>query len=141
MPLQREVQKKDDEARQARQWLDQAQGQLQNTQTALNTKEKECLTLEEKVVSEKATAVNLQVCTSQVPGPTQPAEEAFRSFSGLFALSNPQQATNLRPSCFPEELGSDTSLPVRRLPNVNSVTLMKLQRATEPEHIPVACKA
>ena len=43
--LQGELSSKDDTVKELRRWLDQAQGQLQNTQTALHEREAECKTL------------------------------------------------------------------------------------------------
>lgn len=43
--MQGELSSKDDTVKELRRWLDQAQGQLQNTQTALHEREAECKTL------------------------------------------------------------------------------------------------
>ena len=43
--MQGELGSKDDTVKELRRWLDQAQGQLQNTQTALHEREAECKTL------------------------------------------------------------------------------------------------
>lgn len=43
--VQGELGSKDDAVKELRRWLDQAQGQLQNTQTALHEREAECKTL------------------------------------------------------------------------------------------------
>lgn len=59
-PLQREVQEREEAVRQVRQWLDQAQGQLQNTQTALTDKERECRDLEVQLDAQKSSAEVLQ---------------------------------------------------------------------------------
>jgi septal ring factor EnvC (AmiA/AmiB activator) len=47
--LQMEVKAKEAATQEARRWLDQAQGQLQNTQTALTDREIECRTLVAKL--------------------------------------------------------------------------------------------
>ena len=59
--MQAEVADKEAALKQVRQWLDQAQGQLQNTQTALNVKEKECRSLETQLEQQKEIAATLQV--------------------------------------------------------------------------------
>lgn len=43
--MQGELGGKDDTVKELRRWLDQAQGQLQNTQTALHEREAECKTM------------------------------------------------------------------------------------------------
>ncbi len=43
--MQGELGSKDDNVKDLRRWLDQAQGQLQNTQTALHEREADCKTL------------------------------------------------------------------------------------------------
>ena len=43
--MQGELSSKDDNVKDLRRWLDQAQGQLQNTQTALHEREADCKTL------------------------------------------------------------------------------------------------
>ena len=43
--MQGELGSKDDTVKELRRWLDQAQGQLQNTQTALHEREADCKTL------------------------------------------------------------------------------------------------
>ncbi len=43
--VQGELGSKDDNVKDLRRWLDQAQGQLQNTQTALHEREADCKTL------------------------------------------------------------------------------------------------
>lgn len=45
MLVQGELGSKDDNVKDLRRWLDQAQGQLQNTQTALHESEADCKTL------------------------------------------------------------------------------------------------
>jgi hypothetical protein len=45
MLMQGELGSKDDNVKDLRRWLDQAQGQLQNTQTALHEREADCKTL------------------------------------------------------------------------------------------------
>lgn len=47
--LQREIQERETAVRQVRLWLDQAQGQLQQTQAELSDKEKECRQLKERL--------------------------------------------------------------------------------------------
>ena len=44
-----------------RQWLDQAQGQLQNTQTALTVKEQECRELQDQLQAQLSSSAVLQV--------------------------------------------------------------------------------
>ena len=59
--VQREVQKSEESVVQVRQWLDQAQGQLQNTQTALTVKEQECRELRDQLQAQLNSSAVLQV--------------------------------------------------------------------------------
>ena len=64
--MQGELGSKDDTVKELRRWLDQAQGQLQNTQTALHEREAECKTLSadltEALAGLKALKVPLPCC-------------------------------------------------------------------------------
>ena len=64
--LQREVQKSEESVVQVRQWLDQAQGQLQNTQTALTIKEQECRELRDQLQAQLNSSADLQVNRSDL---------------------------------------------------------------------------
>jgi hypothetical protein len=58
---QEDVRQKDAAAQQAKRWLDQAQGQLQNTQTALTVKEAEVKTLSSQLDQAAADYATLRV--------------------------------------------------------------------------------
>lgn len=63
--LQTELQSKDKAVADLRLWLDQAQGQLQNTQEALNQREGECCQLEADLTQAQAALEAAQAsCTS-----------------------------------------------------------------------------
>ena len=64
--LQTELQSKDKAVADLRLWLDQAQGQLQNTQEALNQREGECCQLEADLTQAQAALEAAQAsCTSR----------------------------------------------------------------------------
>lgn len=62
MDVQGELGSKDDTVKELRRWLDQAQGQLQNTQTALHEREAECKTLSADLDTAQADLNALKVC-------------------------------------------------------------------------------
>lgn len=59
--MQGELGSKDDTVKELRRWLDQAQGQLQNTQTALHEREAECKTLSADLKAALADVKSLKV--------------------------------------------------------------------------------
>lgn len=70
--VQGELGSKDDAVKELRRWLDQAQGQLQNTQTALHEREAECKTMSADLKAALADLKVLKVGVShsvKVPNP------------------------------------------------------------------------
>lgn len=60
--VQNEVNGKDDTVKDLRLWLNQAQGQLQNTQAALHEREADCKTLAADLKDALADLAALKVC-------------------------------------------------------------------------------
>ena len=73
--VQGELGSKDDTVKELRRWLDQAQGQLQNTQTALHEREAECKTLSADLKAALADLKSLKV------GPACLSLKSARHFS------------------------------------------------------------
>ena len=61
MRLQREIQNREDAVKQIKEWLDQAQGQLQRTQEALCSSENECAVLKRKLAEVENKEASLTV--------------------------------------------------------------------------------
>lgn len=80
--LPREVQEREEAVNQVRVWLDQAQGQLQHTQTALNVKEKECRDLEEQLEAQKSSASVLQEALESAKGREAELEAQQEAMAG-----------------------------------------------------------
>ena len=74
--LQGELSSKDDTVKELRRWLDQAQGQLQNTQAALHEREADCKTLAADLKAALAGLAALKVCC-------YPAQEGFPTLSNM----------------------------------------------------------
>ena len=61
MRLQREIQNREEAVKQIKEWLNQAQGQLQRTQEALCSSESECAVLKRKLAEVEGKEASLTV--------------------------------------------------------------------------------
>ncbi len=80
MLVQGELGSKDDNVKDLRRWLDQAQGQLQNTQTALHEREADCKTL---CLDLKAALADLQAFKVRTVPNLRPALDLLTAASSI----------------------------------------------------------
>ncbi len=78
--MQGELGSKDDNVKDLRRWLDQAQGQLQNTQTALHEREADCKTLS---LDLKAALADLQAFKVRMVPNLHPALDPLTAASSI----------------------------------------------------------
>ena len=89
MTVQGELGSKDDTVKELRRWLDQAQGQLQNTQTALHEREADCKTLSADL---KAALADLKALKVDVSMPACLVRTSARPFSYICSAMCPADA-------------------------------------------------